>query len=608
MNVRMPDGTLVRNVPEGTSKEEVLRRLSASRGEAPAAPAAPVEPEEGGWSQFGGGIAHAGKEAYRGVKELVGGDTTELKREAEEYAAKPKGWQAGAGELVGNVGMLAPLAFVPGGIGVQAALAAGSSAAITPGGAQERLTAGALGAGGAALGGAIPKALQLAGRGARAVGETGERAAAALPGALGERAAERVGTHKDAGVLRKELGDQPIPADVYTPHTAVTAAGGRPSAAVATQDPRLAGLERGSRTLAGEEWMPHDLAQQRAQWRAMDEGLQGEADLENLLRQANDIGKKVEGVYEKTGPAHFDNEMTKFHDLLQTTKTTAEYHGKPTVKAAVDYIEKTMKGAGVVTPKLLHMMKQTVAGGLKGVPGIGDEGVRATASEPFVRSLTEAMDRVLDRATKGRYATEGKYSQWKREYAEQMGKAEGAKADINIRSKFLDPATGLPRRPVAGLDDVPVITPQALKQAIAAAGSLKRGPRKGKKVLSTSSEDVLKGVLRDVEAGEVLRRSQRTSTAGGGSTTASNLAQMAAMESLMPSGLGLARFALQEGGRKGEKAAQRQLAKLLQDPDALRQFLTAQERQRLLRGGPVGQLPGASAAGGALPLMLENNQ
>jgi hypothetical protein len=404
-------------------------------------------------------------------------------------------------------------------------------------------------------------------------------------------------------VLKRELGDQPIPADVYTPHAAVTAAGGRPSAAVATQDPRLAGLERGSRTAAGEEWMPHDLAQQRAQWRAMDEGLQGEADLETLLRQANDIGKQVEGVYEKTGPAHFDNEMTKFHDLLQTTKTTAEYHGKPTVRAAVDYVEKTMKGAGVVTPKLLHMMKQTVAGGLKGVPGIGDEGVRATASEPFVRSLTEAMDRVLDRATKGRYATEGKYGQWKREYAEQMGKAEGAKADINIRAKFLDPATGLPRKPVAGLDDVPVITPQALKQAIAASGSMKRGPRKGKKVLSTSSEDVLKGVLRDVEAGEVLRRSQRTSTGGGGSTTASNLAQLAVLESMLPSGLGVGRFVMQEGGRKAEQAMQKQLAQLLQDPAALRRFLAAREQQQLLRGQPL-RLPGASTAGGALPLLL----
>src|SRR4249920_251252 len=112
---------------------------------------APEEPTESGLSQFGGGIAHAGKEAYRGLKGLVGGDTAELEKEAREYAAKPKGWQAGAGELVGNVGMLAPLALVPGGIGLQAALAAGTSAAITPGGAGERLTAGALGAGGAAL-------------------------------------------------------------------------------------------------------------------------------------------------------------------------------------------------------------------------------------------------------------------------------------------------------------------------------------------------------------------------------------------------------------------------------------------------------------------------
>jgi hypothetical protein len=603
MNVRMPDGTLVRNVPEGTSKDEILRKLAASRGE-PAAPAAPAEPTEGGWEQFGGGIAHAGKEAYRGVKGLVGGDTAELEQQAKEYAAKPKGWQAGAGEFVGNVGMLAPLAFVPGGLGVQAALAAGSSAAITPGSASERLTAGALGAGGAALGGAIPGALKLARGAARGVGEVGERAAAALPGALGERAAERVGGRQTARYLERELGDVPVGPDVYTPDPRLAAAGARPSAAVATQDARIAGMQRRSEAAVPEAWAPHEAQQARAQFGALEGGLQKQTDLDDLLQQANKIGSEVEGVYEKAGPAHFDNEMDKFYDLIKTTKTTAEYHGKPTVQAAVDYIEKTMKSAGVVTPKLLHMMKQTVAGGLKGVPGIGDEGVRATASEPFVRSLTAAMDRVLDRATKSRYAPEGKYSQWKRDYAEAMTKAEGAKADINVMSRFIDPATGLPRKATVGLDDVPVITPQGLKQAIAASGSLKRGPRKGQNVLRPESQEVMEAVLRDAEAQQIVSRIPRAAAPQSGAATLSDFAKLAATELLLPTGFGLTRYAVNQGGQAGKKAMERQLAELLQDPQRLRQFLKAQEQRRLLRAQPAGRLPGGGAVGAAAPLML----
>lgn len=42
MDVRMPDGVLVRNVPEGTTQEELLSMYSASKGGQPAAPEAPT--------------------------------------------------------------------------------------------------------------------------------------------------------------------------------------------------------------------------------------------------------------------------------------------------------------------------------------------------------------------------------------------------------------------------------------------------------------------------------------------------------------------------------------------------------------------------------------
>ena len=157
MNVRMPDGTLIRNVPAGVTQEDLQEQYAAHSGK-PAEPELP-QPTEGGMEQFTGGIKHAGKEAYRGVKELVGGDTEELKREAEEYKKKPKGWQSTAGEFAGNVGMFAPLALVPGGLPAQVALAAGTSAATTPGGLEERGLAGALGGAGAGVGNVLTRTI-----------------------------------------------------------------------------------------------------------------------------------------------------------------------------------------------------------------------------------------------------------------------------------------------------------------------------------------------------------------------------------------------------------------------------------------------------------------
>ena len=140
---------------------EVDRRQPAAAQPAwMSAPEEVVAPEpESGFEQFIGGVKHSGKKAYRGVKGLVGGDTSELDKEAEEYAAKEKGGWATAGEIAGDIGIMAPLALVPGGIGVQAALAAGAGAAMTPGGAKERLTAGAFGAGGAGAGHLLTKAV-----------------------------------------------------------------------------------------------------------------------------------------------------------------------------------------------------------------------------------------------------------------------------------------------------------------------------------------------------------------------------------------------------------------------------------------------------------------
>jgi hypothetical protein len=239
---------------------------------------------------------------------------------------------------------------------------------------------------------------------------------------------------------------------------------------------------------------------------------------------------------------------------------------------------------------------------LAGAPGVGSAGTRAVSSEPFVISLTKAMDDVLNKASKG------KFNAWKEDYSTWMTKAESAKADINIRSKFIDPATGTPLKPTTGLGGAPGVKHHALAQAIKQAGSSTRGVNKGKNLLNTGSEDVLQGVRKDLEASDIIARSKAASTGGGGSDTASNIAQAALLEAVMPTGLGVGRLVAGESKRNIDQKMQRQLAELLQDPAKLRAFVTALEQQRLLRAqGP--QIPQTGmigmGVGGAAPALLQ---
>lgn len=444
---------------------------------------------------------------------------------------------------------------------------------------------------GGILGAVTPPAFKLlakAGRGARNVGQ--RFAAGALPeGFGGGRAAAAVGERKVADILRKEVGET-MPDVTYTRHPFIE---GAPSAAVATQSPKLASLERASRMHAGDAWQGFDEAAQAARWKAIDEGLQTSDDVTRLLGKADEVGQEVPGVYSAVKPKAFKAQMDDFYSGIQQAKQSAQYLGNPAVRAAVDYVENTMREAGSVTPELLHTMRRTITKGLTGAPGAGEAGVRAAQSEPFIISLAQRMDDVLDTSSKG------KWGSWKQDYAEAMHRAESAKADVNIRGKFVDEATGTVRKPATGVGGAPQVTPAALKQAIASAGSVKRGPRKGQNLLSTGSEDLLQGVVRDLDAQALLQRAKAASTGGSGSDTASNLAQAAMMEAMLPTGLGTARFVAGRSGAKTQEAMHRQLASLLQDPAALRRFLEVQQQQKLLRSG-MPLLPGGGVGIGNL--------
>jgi len=199
-------------------------------------------------------------------------------------------------------------------------------------------------------------------------------------------------------------------------------------------------------------------------------------------------------------------------------------------------------------------------------------------------------------------ASKGKWGRWKADYGDVMTKAEAAKADVNLRNVFVDP-TGVVKKPLANLDaGAPDVTAGALKKALASQGVAKRGPRKGQDLLSTGSRDVAEGVLKDLEAQQILQRVKKSGTGLGGSNTAMDLAAGGGAALFDPL-LGLGTLTISGSRHAYQDAQKKMLAELLQDPAKLRAFITQQQ----LRKAAQARLPQTRYAGGAamLPMMSQ---
>lgn len=169
MDVRLPDGRVVTNVPEGMTQAELLARVNPKPQ--------PVTIGKDGFSDalrevlgeqswLGRNLAGAGTAAsnvYQGVKQMLGkGDDQAI--EANRVMAQ----EAPVGALAGNVAMLAPTAMIPGANTVAGAGVIGAASGLvqpTQGDEsrlQNTLVGGALGAGGQYLGNKAGEALQTA--------------------------------------------------------------------------------------------------------------------------------------------------------------------------------------------------------------------------------------------------------------------------------------------------------------------------------------------------------------------------------------------------------------------------------------------------------------
>jgi hypothetical protein len=123
MDVRMPDGVIVRNVPDGTPKEELLAKYERSKRMAALpqsmanikADEAQLDPTGSTADRFWAGAGKAVVDLGRGAGQLVGAVSNEDIAQSRALDAPLMATTAGkVGNFAGNVAAAAPAAFVPG--------------------------------------------------------------------------------------------------------------------------------------------------------------------------------------------------------------------------------------------------------------------------------------------------------------------------------------------------------------------------------------------------------------------------------------------------------------------------------------------------------------
>lgn len=168
MDVRLPDGRILRNVPEGTTKAQIEAKLGKIQA-APAPAPQSYDPTEGmsGGEKFLAGMGKAFTDVGRGVGNLVGLVSDEDVAEARRLDAPLMDTGAGtAGNVTGAFATFLPLMAVPGANTLQGAALTSAlfSAATTPGDLKERTKAGAIGGAAGAGGVAVAKGVAAGGR------------------------------------------------------------------------------------------------------------------------------------------------------------------------------------------------------------------------------------------------------------------------------------------------------------------------------------------------------------------------------------------------------------------------------------------------------------
>lgn len=606
MDVRLPDGTIIRGVPDGTTKEQLTAKLKANgyTFDEPKPEASTVHKIAGGVRDAGAGLvrgagsigatilapidvasdALAGKglslESNRqrrtdmdsALADLTGADTESLAYQGGKLVSEVAGTLGAGGAAANTVARVAPRvaqaapglmnAVRSGGMttGVRAApgfvpQAANLGTRVAGGAINGGLAAGLVNPEdapvGVALGGAIPVVTKTAGAAGRVIGN-----------AVSPSMARNNATQKIVGTLGDDA-PQTV-ADIQT--SLIRGAEDIPmSAAAVTKNPKLAQMEQGSRLSSNSVWYDFD---QR----------QGKAAYDNVLKATDEagelgarMGQRAENwqtawskAAESQKPRLWQQRMTKFGADLESALQSPE-SSNPNVRGVLEAINGEFDRVG---PNFSLGHLQQLRANLNGKvnPMSPDVFKSAPRDNPAIKSLIAEMDDILNTSTGGKWqkVIEG--------YAKDSDKVRASKAAAKVRGSFVDEATGRARG--VTLDpsgDVPKITQAGLNGALDAA----RMPDKSL-ALSPQALNRLEATLNVLQRQGIVQGVKRTATAGGGSDTipnaiASGVAQQAGAPNMLLQLLGATK-------KLGTAKTDNALAQLLSNPDELAMVLEAFNR------------------------------
>jgi hypothetical protein len=119
MDVRLPDGTVINNVPEGTTKEQLIGKLQNNGYDVSAlirqVAGEKTTAEMSGTQKFLAGAGKAVADLGRGLKQVIGmGDEKEIAESRQRDKALTSTGAGLAGNIVGGVGIAAPTMLLPG--------------------------------------------------------------------------------------------------------------------------------------------------------------------------------------------------------------------------------------------------------------------------------------------------------------------------------------------------------------------------------------------------------------------------------------------------------------------------------------------------------------
>lgn len=592
MDVRLPNGQIVANVPEGTTKKQLLDKLAQSGYDvAPlqrAMGAAPIGAEGMGQAlqqvgaeqnyggQFATGIANVATRlpsALLQLPSIFGGpdlrpETLREVREPLSEATKGAGVVGSAGDIASGIAMTIPLLparagaamfgpkFLSSRLGQVADVASTSGVtgfATTEGGIGERAKAAALST---ALSSALPGAL--------AIGQATRREATQAGRELGK-----------AEFIRSQLGGEgaeQLALALRKPYEHA-ALGVRPSAAMLTESPALRTLELGSRVKRPDLYAAIDEANAAARWAALQRAAGGAEDLAQAQSVRDTLTRPLRESALSQAAARQGFEIPVARQAAKLL--TGEGKADPSVRRMANYVLGELEEG--ITPEGLYRIRKVLT---EGIPRGTELGAAISAAKAERMSIVKTIDDALNKASAGTWGGYLKVYQGMSEPVTSM------KALQAIEQKF-NPA------------DLPGIPPafgaapasQYLGRELAKHGVKQFGSKTFDRMSSTDRK-LVEALIDD------LRRQQSVMKAGGviGSDTAAKLAAGERAENLALGlfGTGLERISPVPGigtavgtiAQKGLAARrERALAELLQNPEKLADLLAKAKRSAALIQG-----------------------